>query len=134
MKFLLAALLAAAFIFLYGCVQVEPPQNCAALPAAEQPGCVYYSAVSAQNPYVCYAIQDKADRETCLKDAIDPAAAKKLARSAKPPTTAKIKAPSLPSPSAQNATEQPAQNTTKQEENVTAVPPVPEANATNQSS
>lgn len=81
MKFLLAAILAFAFILFPGCVTVSPPQSCASLSATEQPGCIYYSAVMAQDPYPCYSIADKTQRETCLRDAIDPAAKKALQRS-----------------------------------------------------
>ena len=80
MKFLLAALIAASIIFLFGCVQVSPPESCASLSATDQPGCIYYSAVMNQDPYACYAIQDKAQRTVCLKDAIDPNAKKAITK------------------------------------------------------
>ena len=78
MKFLLAALIAASIIFLFGCVQVSPPESCTSLSAADQPGCIYYTAVMNQDPYACYALQDTAQRTVCLKDAIDPTAKKAL--------------------------------------------------------
>lgn len=83
MEFLPAAIIAAALVLLLGCVQVDAPKGCAALPAEDRPGCIYYSAVNDQNPYACYAIKNSTDRETCIKDAIDPSAKKKLQRTVK---------------------------------------------------
>ena len=81
MRILPVILLAAAFVLLYGCIQVSVPQECASVSSADQPGCIYYTAVMAQDPYPCYAIPDKTQRETCLRDAIDPSAKKNLQRS-----------------------------------------------------
>lgn len=107
MKFAVPAILVAATIILYGCISVSPPQSCAPLPSEQKALCTYREAVSAQNPYACYSIADAKDRETCLKDAIDPAAAKKLSRTAKATsaTSAKIAQPSaVQQPQPQNAT------------------------------
>ncbi|MCX6773173.1 MAG: hypothetical protein NTV88_05405 [Candidatus Micrarchaeota archaeon] len=80
MKFLLVALIVAAAIVFFGCIQVSPPENCSQVSIEEQPGCVYYSAVMNQDPYTCYALKNESQRTVCLKDAIDPSAKKAITK------------------------------------------------------
>ena len=80
MRYFILAILASAFLLIYGCIQVSPSQQCSTLAPEDQPGCTYYSAVMDQNPYSCYSMANMAQREVCLKDAIDPAAKKALSR------------------------------------------------------
>lgn len=147
MRFLAAALLA-SFILIYGCISVSPPQQCASLAPEGQPGCIYYSAVMEQSPYQCYSMQDKPQREICLKDSIDPSAKRALQRvpagSAGAVLAGKIASASATAatqPAAQQPSEQPAapsspasENATTGGQNATTAPPLPQENASNLSS
>jgi len=140
MRYFLLILLAAAFILIYGCIQVSPPQNCAALPPEDQPGCTYYSSVMDQNPYPCYSMADMAQREVCLKDAIDPAAKKALMRvpaskagnvlAGKTAGSATVPQPPAPQPTNATAAQPvPQESAPAPEENATIAPPAPEETA-----
>lgn len=134
MRYFPLLLLAAAFILIYGCIQVTPSQQCAALPPEDQPGCTYYSAVMDQNPYPCYSMANMAQREVCLKDAIDPAAKKALSRVPaskasnvlRGKTASSETAPQFPAPLPSNAT--------AGGQNETAAAPLLGENVSNQSS
>ena len=142
MRYFVIALLAAAFLLIYGCIQVSPSQQCSTLAPEAQPGCTYYLAVMDQNPYPCYSMANMAQREVCLKDAIDPAAKKALSRvplskagnvlAGKVASSTTAPSPA-PAPKAANATtgtesaaKAPLAGTPVPEENATAALPAPQ--------
>ncbi|MCX8197415.1 MAG: hypothetical protein N3G80_03830 [Candidatus Micrarchaeota archaeon] len=77
MRILLAALLA---FLLFGCIGAPVPSNCQGLQADDFARCIYFEAVSEQNPSYCYHIADLDQRKICLRDAIEPSAKAALSR------------------------------------------------------
>jgi hypothetical protein len=113
------ALLALSFAFLSGCSQTSFPQQCQNVAPSLLPNCVYVNAVMDQNPFYCYSLEDHYQRQTCLKDAADPAMRSALQR-ALPSERDSIFAPQQP--------EQPArapQATPEQQHEVTPAPSAP---------
>lgn len=68
-------------VLLFGCIGDAKPSVCAGVSPAKLPNCIYINAVSEQNPFYCYSIANESQRETCLKDASNPAMKKALERS-----------------------------------------------------
>lgn len=74
MRLLAFSLAALAFFFLFGCLNVQPP-NC----ASSDYDCLYSQAVLRQDPYLCYSLP-LAQRDTCFKSATDPLEKKQMQR------------------------------------------------------
>lgn len=130
MRYFILALLAAAFLLIYGCIQVSPSQQCSTLAPEDQPGCTYYSAVMDQNPYPCYSMANMAQREVCLKDAIDPAAKKALSRVPASKAGNVLSGKTASSETAPSTPPAPQPTNTTGNQNETAAPPLPGENTT----
>ncbi|MCX8174695.1 MAG: hypothetical protein N3E51_00615 [Candidatus Micrarchaeota archaeon] len=67
--------------FISGCAQRTIPSACASSEPSRLANCIYNNAVTEQNPYYCYSLEDKRQREICMRDAADPNARKALLNS-----------------------------------------------------